>query len=152
MDLKEVKRLISLVEGANISHLSIESEGSKIEIKKELHVQDTHVQSLVVPSAPLPTSPPLDTATPPASEKAPDENLVPIKAEMVGTFYNAPNPESEPYVKVGDVIKAGQVVCIIEAMKLFNEIVAEESGTVEKICVENTDAVEFGQPLFLLRP
>lgn len=151
MDLKEIKRLVQLVEEANISHLSIDSDGTKIEIKKELG-QATfpqHYQTHAIHHAPAaPALAPVAAETPVDSEA----NLTPIKAQMVGTFYASPSPDAPQYVKVGDRIKEGQVICIIEAMKLFNEIEADHSGVVEKICVSSGNAVEFGQLLFLVRP
>ena len=127
MDLKEIKRLVQLVESAQISHLSIEENGKKIEIKKEVTVAQAPVHTTVaLPQqfAQAPQALPAPTETP-ATPKANDPNLVTIKAQMVGTFYASPSPDADPYVRVGDRIQAGQVVCIIEAMKLFNEI---ESG------------------------
>lgn len=150
MDIKEIKRLIGLVEDADISHLSIEQDGVKIKIKKELI---SNVASVVVPQAPVAAAPaPVAPAAAPAAP-APDDTagLTPIKAQMVGTFYSSPNPESPAFVKVGDAISNGQVICIIEAMKLFNEIESEVSGVIEKVCVSNGDPVEFGQTLFYVR-
>jgi len=152
MDIKEIKRLIGLVEDADISHLSIEEDGVKIKIEKEL---SNNVTSVVVPqqapvaAAPSPAAPAASAAAQvPADDTA---GLTPITAQMVGTFYSSPNPESPAFVKVGDSISNGQVICIIEAMKLFNEIEAEVSGVIEKVCVNNGDPVEFGQTLFLVR-
>ncbi|MSR88494.1 MAG: acetyl-CoA carboxylase biotin carboxyl carrier protein [Candidatus Margulisbacteria bacterium] len=150
MDLKEIKRLVQLVEEANISHLSIDSDGTKIEIKKELgHAPFPHqYQTHAIHHAPV------APALAPVEAEPVDSNahLTPIKAQMVGTFYGSPSPDAPQYVKVGDRIKEGQVICIIEAMKLFNEIEADQSGVVEKICVSSGNAVEFGQPMFLVRP
>ena len=87
----------------------------------------------------------------PSAPVATSSDLIEVKAEMVGTFYSSPNPESPAFVKIGDTIQKGQVVCIIEAMKLFNEIESEESGIVEEICVKDSDAIEYGQVLFRLR-
>ena len=138
VDLKEIKKLIHIVEDAQISDFSIESNGTKIEIKKG---NDQAPQaSVVIPqqvAAPVPVAPqPQAPAAEQPAEEAPkksDENLIAIKAQMVGTFYTSPNPESPAYVKEGDSIATGQVVCIIEAMKLFNEIEADCSGVVEKV-------------------
>jgi len=152
MDLKEIKRLIHLVESSQISHFSIEEEGVKVEIKKDLAgpAQSTH--SYVLPqAAPAPAPAPVAAAEAAAATEENDPSLIAVKAQMVGTFYASPNPESPAYVKVGDKISKGSVVCIIEAMKLFNEIEAEISGTIEKICVDNASPVEYGQDLFLVR-
>jgi biotin carboxyl carrier protein len=91
-------------------------------------------------------------AAPEAPANNPDDGLVAITAPMVGTFYSAPDPESSPYVTIGAEVSSDTVVCIVEAMKVFNEIKADMAGTVEKICVENAHPIEFGQPLFLVRP
>jgi len=104
----------------------------------------------VVPAAAGATVPP--TAGEPAPEEAAKSTLPEITSPMVGTFYRAPSPDSPPYVEVGDRVEEGQVVCIVEAMKLMNEISADRSGVVEEICVENAQPVEFGQPLFRIRP
>jgi acetyl-CoA carboxylase biotin carboxyl carrier protein len=152
MDLKEIKRLIQLVEEASISHFSIEVDNIKVEIKKE--ISSTNVQSYVLqqpqyaaPHAPTPTAPAVSVEAPVVV----DAKLIPIKSQMVGTFYAAASVGSAPYVKVGDRIEAGQPVCIVEAMKLFNEIESEISGVVEKVCVANATPVEYGQELFLIR-
>ncbi len=151
MDLKEIKRLVQLVEEANISHLSIDSDGTKIEIKKELGQAPfpQQYQTHAIHHAPVaPALAPVVAETPVDAEA----HLTPIKAQMVGTFYGSPSPDAPQYVKVGDRVKEGQVICIIEAMKLFNEIEADQSGVIEKVCVSSGNAVEFGQPLFLVRP
>ena len=110
--------------------------------------------SVVVPQAPA-VAAPVAPAVAPAAAEAPAADdtagLTPITAQMVGTYYSSPNPDSPAFVKVGDQISNGQVICIIEAMKLFNEIESEVQGVVEKICVNNGDPVEFGQTLFLVR-
>ena len=151
MEYKELKKLVELVENAAITHLSIDENGTKIEIKKE--IQET--QSVVLPqtvSAPVvqaAAQAPLEQASKEEAQK--NKNLTEIKAQMVGTFYQSANPESPAFVKVGDKIEKGKVICIIEAMKLFNEIEAEEDGVIEEICVPNESAVEYGQTLFLIK-
>lgn len=150
MDLKEIKRVIQMVEEAQISHLSLEMDGIKIEVKKEFSAPQTAHTSFVVPHhGPVASQVQEPVVTTP--EKTVDVNLVPIKSQMVGTFYAASKPGAPPLVKVGDSIKPGQPLCIIEAMKLFNEIEAEQIGVIEKVCVENGAPVEFGQELFLIR-
>lgn len=152
MDLKEIKRLIEMVEYAKISHFSIEYDDKRIEIKKEWSgtpvVQPHHV--IVAPSTP---SSPTVSDSPVATSPLPvhDSNLIPITSQMVGTFYSAPSPDSAPFVKVGDRIEPGTIICMIEAMKLFNEIESEVSGVIEKVCVNNAESVEYGQELFLVR-
>jgi acetyl-CoA carboxylase biotin carboxyl carrier protein len=153
MDFKAIKKLIDLVQDSGISELCIEENNTKIEIKK--HAVTQHV---TVPVQAAPTQHVQFASTSPISseslaEKAPESNpdLVEIKAQMVGTFYSAASPDAAPYIKVGDSISEGHVLCIIEAMKLFNEIESEISGTVEKVFLTNGNSVEFGQPLFLVR-
>lgn len=150
MDLKEIKRVIQMVEEAQISHLSLEMDGIKIEVKKEFSAPQTAHTSFVVPHH-VPVSSQVQEPVVVTPEKTVDVNLVPIKSQMVGTFYAASKPGAPPLVKVGDSIKPGQPLCIIEAMKLFNEIEAEQIGVIEKVCVENGAPVEFGQELFLIR-
>lgn len=154
MDLKEIKRLIQLVEEANISHFSIEVDNMKVEVKKE--ISSSNVQSYMLPSHQFsaPSSYAAPASAPTAPVEAPvvcDDKLVAIKSQMVGTFYAASGVGAAPYVKVGDRIEVGQGVCIVEAMKLFNEIESDIAGVVEKICVVNATPVEYGQELFLIR-
>lgn len=147
MDLREIKRLVQMVEEAKISHFSIEVDNMKIEIKKEAP------QGVFVPNPVLPAQSVVPAVASPVPSPVPakDDKLVAITSQMVGTFYTSSSPESGPYVKVGDRIEAGQVVCIVEAMKLFNEIESEVAGVVEKICLANASPVEYGQELFLIR-
>ena len=154
MDLKEIKRLIALIENANISHFSIEEDGTKIELKKEFS-NSPQPTSVVLPQtqapAIAPTLPSSEQDAPTETTKSNTNGLTPIKSQMVGTFYAASSPDSPPFIKVGDTVENGQVICVIEAMKLFNEIESETTGIIEEICVKNGDPVEFGQPLFLVR-
>jgi acetyl-CoA carboxylase biotin carboxyl carrier protein len=153
MDFKKIKKLVSLVETSDISSLSVEEDNLKVEIKREgqtiISQPAATVQAPIQVAAPLP---PVETA-PANSEPAPtkDSGLTEVKSPMVGTFYASPNPESPAFVSVGSTISKGDIICIVEAMKLFNEIEAEVSGTIEEICVENGAPVEFGQTLFLVR-
>ncbi len=164
MDFKEIKKLVELVEDAQISHLGLEEDGVKIEIKKEYNSAAAQT-NMIIPAANPGVQPFAFPAVPPVAPNsqgsAPVDNLaaddqssdlIEVKAQMVGTFYDAPNPESGPFVKEGDSIKTGQVLCIIEAMKLFNEIESEVNGVVEKVCVKVGSSVEFGQVLFLVKP
>lgn len=154
MDFKELKRLVDLVEKANVSHLSIDENGTKIEIKKELN---TINQSVVLPQQafqPVQAPAQAPVEAPVAKKQAEpikDENLIEFKAQMVGTYYSASSPDSPAFVKVGDSVSEGTTLCVIEAMKLFNEIESDFSGTIEQICVKNEEAVEYGQTLFLIR-
>ena len=155
MDFKKIKKLVSLVETSDISSLSVEEDNLKVEIKRE---GPTQIIQSSIPAQPVQAAAPVQQAAPAAVDSpqpAPESNdtagLIEIKSPMVGTFYASPNPESPAFVEVGKTIKKGDVVCIIEAMKLFNEIEAEIEGTIEKVCLENSAPVEFGQTLFLVR-
>ena len=156
MDFKKIKKLVSLVETSDISSLSVEEDNLKVEIKREINAPTPVIQQTVAAAAPEVITPPvapvaIDTPTAAPEKPSVDANLTEIKSPMVGTFYASPNPESPPFVTPGKTINEGEIICIVEAMKLFNEIEADISGTVEKICVQNGDPVEFGQPLFLVR-
>jgi acetyl-CoA carboxylase biotin carboxyl carrier protein len=151
MDLKEIKRLIEIVETAKISHFNIEYENMKIEIKKEFGHSGPMPVSITT-HAPLASAIAESVAVDaPVEFPKKDDKLIPIKSQMVGTFYTSASPESPEYVKVGDRVEIGKVICIIEAMKLFNEIESDISGVIEKVCVPNATPVEYGQDLFLIR-
>ncbi|MEK7204881.1 MAG: acetyl-CoA carboxylase biotin carboxyl carrier protein [candidate division NC10 bacterium] len=145
MDLKELKALLRLMEGIEVEELELEEGGRRVRIRRR------SAQPAVVPTSSVPMAPVghAGTQIPAAPETA---GLIPVEAPMVGTFYRAPAPGAEPYVKEGDVVQKGTVVCIIEAMKLMNEIETEVKGRVARIVVENGQPVEFGQTLFLLEP
>jgi acetyl-CoA carboxylase biotin carboxyl carrier protein len=146
--LGEVRRLIRLVQRTGIGELEISSAGRTVRISATTGTPANAVVHAPVVSAPVP-----GTATAAAHAKpAPDENHVAIASPMVGTFYRAPAPDADPYIEVGDMVEVGQTVCIVEAMKLMNEIESEVRGRVTKILVENTQPVEFGQRLFLVEP
>jgi len=154
MDIKEIRRIVKLVETSKIDELEIHEKDFQIRVTKSgstpaaLHPGPS-VQTASPPPAPVSLSAPPLSAQASAPSSVPD-NLVEIKAPMVGTFYHAPSPDAEPYVKEGDSIQPGRVLCIIEAMKLMNEIEAEISGRIVKIMVENAEPVEYDQPLFLI--
>ncbi len=150
MDLKEIKRLITMVEEAQISHLSVEMDGMKIEVKKEFSAPSPVM--MAPPPQSYSVTLPQSSGSAPVLESEDTSHLLEVKSQMVGTFYSRPNPESAPFVKVGDTISVGQVVCVLEAMKLFNEIESDVSGHIEKVCVSDGEAVEFGQVLFLVKP
>lgn len=142
MKLEEIRELLKLLKESDVTEFSLESAGMKLTIRKGSH-----------PSGAGETSARPETAPPPvaAAPAAPQEELYTVKAPMVGTFYRAPAPDAPPYVQVGDRVEKGQVLCIIEAMKLMNEIEAEVAGEIVDILVENAQPVEYGQPLFLIR-
>lgn len=142
MNLKELKEIIAMFEEANISELDVERQGVKIRLKKGV-TGEIGQQHVVVPSQ---VSPPEKAKEGEVEER----NLVEVKSPMVGTFYGAPAPGADPFVKEGDEIEKGQVICVIEAMKLMNEIKSELNGRIKKMLVENGQAVEFNQPLFVV--
>jgi len=150
MELDKIRELVRLVEESQIQELELGNRGETIRISK------TPSGQVVAPSvapapAPAPAAP--APATPAASEvPAPAGNMKELVSPMVGTFYRAATPESEPFVKVGDVVQTGDVVCIVEDMKVMNEIEAEFGGTVRQVLVENAQPVEFGQALLLIEP
>lgn len=147
MDLKRIKSLVKLVEDSGISQLSVEHDGMKIDVKKELNTVAPVVTHAVAPVQSVAAAPVPEVATAVPDAEA---SLTPIKAQMVGTFYKSASPDTAPFVSVGSTVKQGDVLCVIEAMKLFNEFVSEWNGTIKKICIENGDAIEFGQILFLI--
>ncbi len=153
MDFKKIKKLVSLVETSDISSLSVEEDNLKVEIKRELNQAPIqHVASVQPAVSVSPQAPAQAPAATPEESAPKSSGALEIKSPMVGTFYTSPNPDSPPFVSTGATIKPGDIVCMIEAMKLFNEIESEVSGTIEKVCINNGDPVEFGQVLFLVTP
>lgn len=147
MEYDKIKQLMEDMGKSNIEELEIEfPEGMKISMKKNVAVAP--VQQQVVTQQPT-NIPVIQTIQP--VEEEPKEEYKEIKSPMVGTFYSKPSPDKEAFVKVGDKVKKGQVVCIIEAMKLMNEIEAEFDGEVVEVCLNDGDAVEYGKPLFKLK-
>ena len=159
MDLNEIQSLIKFVAKSGVTEVELETTDFKIVIKtsdkKRNGEVETYVQQLPV-AAPVQVSAvpqPVSAAPVPATEKAEDDSkLVTIKSPMIGTFYRRANPESDIFVNVGDEITPGKVVCIIEAMKLFNEIESEVKGKIVKVLAEDASPVEYDQPLFLVEP
>jgi len=166
MWVSKIRKLVKLVEEANIGELEVSGWGQKVRISKKPRETGTSspenpVTNVVLEPksepakvAPVPSPAPAPTTVPePAKVELPDtDHHVPVKSPMVGTFYRAPAPDVKPYVELNQQIAVGQVVCIIEAMKLMNEIESEVAGRVAKILVENGKPVEFGQTLFLIEP
>jgi acetyl-CoA carboxylase biotin carboxyl carrier protein len=146
---REIRRLADLLRDYGLSEIEVEREGVRIRLRREPG-----------PVAPAPAGPAVRGPAPSAAAAqvapaglAPDEaHLLTIEAPMVGTFYRAPAPDAQPFIRDGDRVKKGQVVCIIEAMKLMNEIESKVAGRVVKALAENAQPVEYGQPLFLLEP
>jgi acetyl-CoA carboxylase biotin carboxyl carrier protein len=149
MDLRKLKKLIDLVEESGIAELEITEGEEKVKIVKGGVVSLTPSTS-VPPPAVVATPSEAKPAAPaaPAAETSPEGHVV--KSPMVGTFYRAASPDAKPFVEVGEVVKEGQTICIVEAMKLMNEIEADASGTIKAILVENGQPVEYGQPLFVI--
>ena len=145
MNMKELNEMIRLMDENNLSELEIEKEGLRIKLKKESGKVKKEI--VLAPEAPEEAERPA-----PSGGEKPAQNLIEIKSPMVGTFYRAPSPESAPYVEEGKAIEPGEVICIIEAMKLMNEIKSEVRGVVKEILVENGEPVEFGQALFYVEP
>ena len=152
MEYKQIQELIKTINKSNISELSIEEKDFKITIKQE----QTSAEPQYIMAAPtaMPVAAPAMPAAAPASPApaAASTNQITVKSPMIGTFYRSAGPDKAPFVNVGDEIKAGQVVCIIEAMKLFNEIESEVSGRIVKVLVDDASPVEYDQALFIVEP
>jgi oxaloacetate decarboxylase alpha subunit len=156
MNLKEIKELIEMLKGTDIAELEVERSGMKVRLRKGSAVP-YHPATQRVELAPLANAAPATAGGPQAlAEKGVEEpartNLVTVTSPIVGTFYRSPAPEKPAYAQVGDVVKKGQVLCIVEAMKLMNEIESEQSGKIVQILVENGQPVEYGQDLFVIEP
>lgn len=160
MDIKQVQELVKIINKTNIAEISIEEEGLKITIKQKEDaapvVAAAPFQQYVQPqpqvaAAPVATAAPTAAPTP-VAPKEDTSNLVTIKSPMIGTFYRSPAPDKPLFVNEGDQVNVGKVVCIIEAMKLFNEIESEVKGKIVKVLVEDASPVEYDQPLFLVEP
>lgn len=159
MDIKQIQELVKLINKTSIGEITIEEDGRKITIKQKKDPAQ-HIVTTVTPShqaaatpAAAPASTEASAPTAPKKDTAPKtDNLITIKSPMIGTFYRQSGPDKPTFVNVGDEIKPGKVVCIIEAMKLFNEIESEISGTIVKVLVDDASPVEYDQPLFLVEP
>ena len=161
MDIKQIQELVKLINKTNIGEITIEEEGVKITVKQkkdpvqhiiaggqsgQIYTNAPQQQSLATPP------PPAQAAIPPIIEVPKTDNYITIKSPMIGTFYRQSGPDKPIFINVGDEVTVGKVVCIIEAMKLFNEIESEVSGKVIKILVQDSSPVEYDQPLFLVEP
>ena len=150
MDLRKLKKLIDLVQESGIAELEITEGEEKVRIMKggapaPVHAAPAPVYAAPVAAAPAPAP---EVPAKPVEPAAPEGHV--IKAPMVGSFYRSGSPESKPFIEVGMLVKVGQTVCIIEAMKIMNEIEADKSGTITRVLVEDGRAVEFGQALFVI--
>ena len=151
MDLRKLKTLIDLVSESNVSELEITEADGKVRIVKA-GAAPIVMQTVAAPAVAVPAAAAAPAAAAPAAEApaAPVETGHVVKSPMVGTFYRASSPGAKAFADVGDAVKAGQAVCIIEAMKIMNEIESDVDGTITKILVENGQPVEYGQPLFIV--
>ena len=163
MDLKDIQELIKFVAKSGATEVDLEIDNVKISIKSPakkkrgevdeittiIQQAPTQVVAAPVASAPVASAPVPKTAAPAANDES---KYITIKASMIGTFYRSASPENPPFAGVGDTIKEGDTICIIEAMKLFNEIESEVSGTIVKVLVDDATPIEFDQPLFLVDP
>lgn len=162
MDFKQIQELIKMINKSNIGELTVEQKDFRITIRQK-EEQVTHMVSTpvhtppVYAQAPVPAPPPQQaqaqsSSKPPAAAEQVKSNLLTIKSPMIGTFYRKSSPDKPNFVEVGSDINPGSVVCIIEAMKLFNEIESEVKGTIVKVLVEDASPVEYDQALFLVEP
>jgi acetyl-CoA carboxylase biotin carboxyl carrier protein len=142
MDLKELKKLIEILKDTDISELQLEKEGSKVRIKRHKLISPEESVKLM----------PVEEKMPATEEKEDAQRLFTVTSPLVGTFYRSPSPDAKSFVEVGDRVGKGQVICIVEAMKLMNEIESEVDGAIVKALVDNAQPVEYGEPLFLIEP
>lgn len=147
MELNDVQEIIELFSKSNVDRLKLEVEGMSLVLGKKRGIAAPSGDAGVVQATYVP---PPQAPTP--SEAQEEEGLVYVESPIVGTFYRAPNPSADPFVSVGASVTKGQTLCIVEAMKLMNEIQAEEGGVIKKILVENGQGVEFGQKIFAIQP
>ncbi|HMB64778.1 MAG TPA: acetyl-CoA carboxylase biotin carboxyl carrier protein [Eudoraea sp.] len=161
MDIKEIQSLIKFVAKSGASEVKLETDDIKITIRTgAAGAEPTYVQQIPMAPAPVAPAPPpsptpgtaVETEAKPAGSAADDSKYITIKSPIIGTFYRKPSPDKPPFVEVGDTISKGDVLCVIEAMKLFNDIESEVSGKVVKVLAEDSSPVEFDQPLFLIDP
>ena len=150
MDLRKLKTLIDLVSESGVAELEITEGEDRVRIVNRNGAAPVQVHQPVTVAQPMPVPVPAPEVAPAPAPTAPQQTGTPLTSPMVGTFYRAPSPGADPFVKVGDTVNKGQVVCIIEAMKLLNEVEADMDGTVKEVCVENGQPVEFGQSLFII--
>lgn len=155
MDLKLVKKLLDLIAETDLNEVEIEEGDFKVKVKKTSDTPAAPMQYQIPAQAPAPqpqVAQPQPSAGQPAEEKKEDQpSGETVKSPIVGTYYESPSPDADPFIKVGDSVKAGQTLCIVEAMKIMNEIEAEFSGTIQKILVNDAQPVEFDQPLFIIK-
>lgn len=154
MDLKLIKNILELISESDVNEVSLEEGDFKIKVKKQGEVQQVSYSHPApqAPAQPAAAPQPQQTSTESSDSNTDDQPAgETVKSPIVGTFYTAPDPDSDPFIKVGDHVSKGDTLCIVEAMKIMNEIEAEFSGTVQKILVEDAQPVEFDQPLFIIK-
>ena len=150
---EEICELIQLVGSSGVANVEVEHAGSRVRIEGRTQVVAAQAAPSVAAATTAPQPVPEASVVPEPGTAIPEEdNLHPVSSPIVGTFYRAPNPEADPYVKVGEFVEQGQTLCIVEAMKLMNEIEADISGTVVKVLPEDAQPVEYGESLFMVRP
>jgi acetyl-CoA carboxylase biotin carboxyl carrier protein len=151
-ELDLIKSLIDLMNENHLQEIEIDDGEKKIRLKKSNGniLQELNASGVVAPANPILTRGSTQAMAPPSPEKESENNVSRILSPMVGTFYRSPSPEAEPYVEVGDEVHKDMVICVIEAMKVMNEIKAECEGVIKEILVANGEAVEYGEPLFLI--
>lgn len=152
MKIKEIQEIINFIKKSDLDDVSIETENIKIRVKKNNGNFTTIEQPKIVKTEIQPQASPVENKVPEEKKEKTSNNNIIIKSPMIGTFYRSPNPESDPFVNEGDSIKVGQTICIVEAMKLFNDIESEVSGKIVKILVDDNSPVEYDQPLFEVDP
>lgn len=151
LELEQIRQLVDMMVANDLVEISIRNGDDEISLRRPTAcAAPVMTMNQPVMQAPPMVAPAVDSS--PAAVEKIESNLVEIGSPMVGTFYSAPDPNSPPFVQVGSIVHPGTVVCILEAMKVFNEIKAEVSGTIERVLAKNGQAVEYGQPLFLVRP
>jgi len=148
MDMDRIKTVIDLMSENELSEFTIEEQDFKLSLKRGGAVQMVAAPLAAAPAAAAPAAAPSAPAA--AEAPAPEDDLTPIDSPLVGTFYRAGSPDAEPFASVGTVVNKDTVICIIEAMKVMNEIKAETSGVIKKVLIENATAVQFGEPMFLI--
>jgi acetyl-CoA carboxylase biotin carboxyl carrier protein len=148
MDFKEIKKLIELMSEMALTEIEVEESGRRIRLRKELSAPAREKST-----APLSSHPAEKESVPQAEIPAADEEkTVLVRSPIVGTFYKSPSPDADAYAEIGEMVKKGQIICIVEAMKLMNEIESDVEGKVVEICVEDGAPVEYGEPLFRIEP
>ncbi len=150
LDIRKLKELVRLMVANGLSEIDLRDSDEQVTLRRQGTHQDPQIVTTPAPTAVAPAAPPAAAA--PTETEVSEQGLLRIESPMVGTFYSAPNPDAAPFVTVGATVGPETNVCVIEAMKIFNEIKAECTGTIEKVLVSNGEAVEFGQTIFLVRP